>query len=130
MKATQVSAFIANRPGELARVTTHLAHFNINIKAISVNDGLDYGVVRMVVNEPDRAGAALMEIGCAFVTTEVILAEIPDRPGALGELCGKLAREGVNIRYIYATVTPGGGVAQAVISTEHIEKAEKLIGQG
>jgi hypothetical protein len=128
MIATQISAFIANKPGELAKLTGMLARFNINIKAISVADGMDYGVVRMVVNELDRAVSALCEMSCAFVTTEVVMAEIPDRPGALSDLCGKLGDAGINIRYIYATVTPGGGVAQAVISTEDNDRAEKVIG--
>ena len=128
MKAIQISAFLANRPGELARITHHLASFNVNIKAVSVSDGMDYGVVRFIVNDADRAGAALCEIGTGFVSTDVVLAEIPDRPGALAELCQKLADAGINIRYIYATVTPGGGVAQAVISTEDNDKAEQVIG--
>ncbi len=127
MKATQISAFLANKSGELARITSHLARFNINIKAISVADGMDYGVARLIVNDHDRAVSALCEMGCSFVATEVVLVEIPDRPGALSELCCKLADADINIRYIYATVTPGGGVAQAVISTEDNDRAEEVI---
>jgi hypothetical protein len=128
MKATQISAFVANKPGELARLTGIMARFNINIKAISVSDGMDYGVARIIVNEIDRAVSALCEMGCAFVMNEVVMAEIPDRPGALTDLCRKLSEAGINIRYIYATVTPGGGVAQAVISTEDNDRAEEVIG--
>lgn len=127
MKETQFSVFIANKPGELARVTSHLARFNINIKAISVSDAMDYGVIRMVVHDVDRAGAALAELGTGFIKTEVVTAEIPDRPGALSELCGKLADVGINIRYIYATVTPGGGVAQAVLNTDDNDRADQVI---
>ena len=127
MKDTQLSVYVANRPGELARIAGCLARFGANIKAISVADATDYGVVRMIVNEPGRAGAALREEGYGFVTTEVVVAEVADRPGALSEVCGKLADAGINIRYVYATVTPGGGVATAVFSTEDNDRAEQMI---
>lgn len=128
MKASQVSVFISNKPGELAKLASRLASFNINIKAVSVIEGMDYGVARMIVNEADRAGAALMDHGYSFVTTSVVMAEIPDHPGSLSALCQNLADNDINIRYIYATVTPGGGVAQAVISTEDDDRADELVG--
>lgn len=127
MKDTQISVFLANKHGELARITGHLARFNVNIKAISVSDGMDYGVARMIVNDVDRALTALCEVGCGFITTDVVVSEIPDRPGALSELCGKLADAKINIRYIYATVTPGGGVAMAVFSTDDNDRADEIL---
>jgi hypothetical protein len=128
MKDNQISVFVANRPGELARLTQHLARFNVNIKAVSVSEAIDYAVVRMITNNIDLAGAALCEMGYGFVTTEVLAAEIPDRPGALSELAQQLADNDINIRYLYATVTPGGGVAMAILSTDDNDKAERVIG--
>lgn len=127
MKENQISVFIANRPGELAKVTSLLADYNINIRAISVADSSEYGMIRMVTSNADMAGAALRERSYTFVMTEVVTAEIPDRPGALSELCKKLADANVNIRYVYATVTPGGGVALAVLSTEDNDRTNELI---
>jgi hypothetical protein len=127
MKVTQISVFIANRPGELAKLTSHLAQFNINMKAISVAEAMDYGIVRMITNDPDKAGAALSDRGYGFVRNEVVVVEIPDRPGALAELCRKLADAGMDIRYLYSTVTPGGGVASAVLSTDDNDRADTLI---
>ena len=128
MKDRQISVFITNRAGELARMTSHLARFNVNIKAISASEAMDYGIVRMITNDADKAGAALAEGGYGFVMTDVVAAEIPDRPGALSDVCGKLADAGINIRYVYATVTPGGGVAMAVFSTDDNDRAEQVIG--
>ncbi|HOK52930.1 MAG TPA: ACT domain-containing protein [Armatimonadota bacterium] len=128
MKDTQISVFLPNKSGELAKMTSHLARFNVNIRAISVSESIDYGVVRIIVNDVDRAGAALADLGRGFITTPVVVAEIPDRPGALYEVSQELADAGINIRYIYATVTPGGGVAMAVISTDDDDRADELIG--
>lgn len=128
MKVKQLSVFIANRLAELAKLTTQLADFGINISAISVVDASDYGLTRMIVSDVDRAAALLREMGYGFVITEVVTAEIPDKPGALAELCKRLADQGVNIRYIYGSVTPGGGVALAVLSTENDDQAEAAIG--
>lgn len=127
MKETQVSVFVANRPGELARLTSQLASFQINITAISVSDSYEHGLVRMITTDPERAAALLREMGYGFVQTQVLTTDIPDRPGALAELCQELADAQVNIRYIYATVTPGGGVAMAVFSTDDDERAEQVL---
>jgi len=127
MKETQLSVCLSNRVGELARMTSQLAGFGINIRAIAVSDSSDYGVARIITSDADRAGAALREAGYGFVTTEVVTVELPDRPGALSELCAKLADAGINIRYIYATVTPGGGVALAVLNTDNNDRAEELL---
>jgi hypothetical protein len=128
MKSTQLSVYIANKPGELARMTSHLARFNINVKAIAISESMDFGIVRMITNDPERAGIALCEMGYGFVNTEVLNVEIPDRPGALSDICKKLADAGVGVNYLYATVTPGGGVAMAVLSTDDNDKAEQIIG--
>ncbi|MBI2844433.1 MAG: ACT domain-containing protein [Armatimonadetes bacterium] len=127
MKDTQISVYLVNKPGELARMTSQLGKYGINIKAVSVSEAMDYGVVRMIVNDTGRATAALSDAGYGFVTNEVVIAEIPDRPGALAELSQKLADAGISIRYVYATVTPGGGVASAVLSTDNDELAEQIM---
>lgn len=127
MKSTQISVFISNQPGELAKLTSQLAEYKVNIKALCVAEAMDYGVVRLITNEPDIAGAALCDRGYGFIRNEVVLAEIPDRPGALAELCRKLADAGLDIRYLYGTVTPGGGVASAVLSTNDNDRAEELL---
>lgn len=127
MKDTQISVFVINRPGELARMTAHLARFNINIKAISTVDAIDYAVIRMVTNDADKAAAALLELNYGFIRSDVLVLEIPDHPGSLSELCSRLSDSGINIRYIYGTVTPGGGVASAVLNTDDNAAADKLL---
>lgn len=127
MKHTQISVLIPNRTGELAQMTSQLARFSINIKALSVSDALDYRVVRMITSDVDKAGAALREAGYGFVMNEVMSVEIPDRPGALAELCRRISDASIDIRYVYATVTPGGGVALAVVSTSDNDAAESIL---
>lgn len=129
MKDKQISVLISNQTGELANMTSQMAKFNINIKAISVSDAMDYRVIRLITSDAERAGAALREAGYGFVMNEVLVSEIPDKPGALAELCGKLTEAGISIRYVYATVTPGGGVALAVLSTADNNKAESALSQ-
>jgi hypothetical protein len=108
-------------------MTEHLAKFNINIKAISTVDAIDYAVIRIITNDADKAAAALMELHFGFIRSEVLVVEIPDRPGSLSGLCKKLSDAGINVRYIYGTVTPGGGVASAVLTTNDNDRAEKII---
>lgn len=127
MKVTQISVFLSNSPGALARMTSHLARFDINIRAVALAESMDSGVVRLIVSDPARASAALQEEGYGFVTTEVVTAEIPDRPGALSDLCCRLAEADIDVRYLYATVTPGGGVAMAVLSTNDNDRAEQML---
>lgn len=128
MKVNQLSIYLPNRTGTLAQMTSHLARFDINIKAISLAESTDSGVVRIITNDEERAGAALCEAGYGFVITEVITVEIHDRPGGLAELCKKLSDAGIGINYLYATVTPGGGVAMAVVSTDDNDRAEQTVG--
>lgn len=129
MKDIQLSVFIANRPGELARITSLLAQYNINIKAISVVEFMDYGIARLITSDAERACSAMLEMGTGFIRTEVFTAELPDRPGALSELCKRLADAGINIRYVYGTVAPGGGIGVMIFSTDDDERAEKIIGR-
>jgi len=127
MKDSQISVFLINRPGELAKMTKHLARYNINIKAISTVDAMDYAIIRIVTNDADKAAAALLEMHYGFIRSDILVAEIPDRPGSLSELCEKLTDAGINIRYIYGTVTPGGGVASAIINTDDNDRASQII---
>ena len=127
MKDTQLSVYLVNKPGELARITSHLASFGINIKAISVADSSEYGVARITTSDANKAAAALKEMGYGFITTGVVAVELADSPGALSEICKKLADAGISIRYVYATVTPGGGVAMAIFNTDDNDRADKLI---
>jgi hypothetical protein len=127
MRETQITALMPNKPGELARVTSQLARYNINIRAISVADSTEYGLARILTDDAERAGAALCELGYGFVRNDVVAVEIPDSPGALSELCRQLSDASVDIRYVYATVTPGGGVALAVISTVDNDRAAEVL---
>ena len=104
----QLSIFLANRPGVLARVTHALAEEGINLKAMSVSDTVDHAVVRMVPDDPRKARDVLERGGALVVETEVLCVELADHPGALAELSDKLARADVNIEYAYGSASSGG----------------------
>lgn len=104
MTAKQVSVFLENRAGRLADVTTLLGDNGVNIRALSLADTADFGILRLIVNDPDKAVALLRKAGLAVRETEVVAAEVPDRPGGLAEILRLLSAEQINVEYMYAFV--------------------------
>jgi len=104
MTAKQVSIFLENRAGRLAEVTTLLGDNGVNIRALSLADTADFGILRLIVNDPDKAVALLRRAGLTVRETEVVAAEVPDRPGGLAEILRLLSAEQINVEYMYAFV--------------------------
>lgn len=104
MTAKQVSIFLENRAGRLADVTTLLGDNGVNIRALSLADTADFGILRLIVNDPDKAVALLKKAGLTVRETEVVAAEVPDRPGGLAEILRLLSAEQINVEYMYAFV--------------------------
>jgi len=99
----QLAVFLENVPGTLARMCEALAQKGVNVLALTVSDTVDHAVVRMVVDKADEALGILEEAGMLVVENDVLVAEVPNRPGALAEIAGKLADSDVNIEYAYGT---------------------------
>jgi hypothetical protein len=110
MKKTQFSLILANKTGELARLAKVLAEAQVNMEALAISEGIHTGVVRVVVDAPDRARQALQQTDIAFSEQRVLAVELPNEPGALADLCEKLAADGQSIDYVYGS-TPTGGNA-------------------
>ena len=123
---TQISIFLENRPGALERVATALGEQDINILGFSVSDAIDHAVVRMVVNDANKAAHLLGEAGVLVLEGEVIELHLDNTPGRLASLAGALQEAGINLNYAYGST---GGTGEHVIfinTTDHARTREVL----
>lgn len=102
MRVTQISIFLENTGGRIAEATDILAKANINILAMSLADTTDFGVLRLIVNDVDKAETALKNEGFAVGKTNVIAVQVQNKPGGLNNVLQTLANAGINVEYIYA----------------------------
>lgn len=123
MKVSQLSVFIENKSGRLADVTRALADADINIRALSIADTIDYGLLRLIVNDPVAARNALSVAGFTVTLTDVLAIEVPDKPGGLAGIIEILAETGINIEYMYAFVGTSGEHAIVVFRIERLDEA-------
>lgn len=104
MKVQQISIFLENKSGRLSEVTRVLGDHGINIRALSLADTTDFGILRLIVNDTDKANKILKENGFTVGKTEVIAVEVDDRPGGLARILEILNTEKINVEYMYAFV--------------------------
>jgi hypothetical protein len=104
MSVKQISVFLENKKGRLAEVTRILSQERINIRALSLADTADFGVLRIIVNDPDRCLAVLKAASFVAQVTEVMAVEVEDKPGGLSRILEVLDGENVNVEYMYAYV--------------------------
>lgn len=123
MKIKQISVFLENKSGRLARVTKVLGQHDINIRALSIADTTDFGILRLIVNNPDKAFQVLKEAGFTVSVTEVLAVEVTDRPGGLAEALTVLQEAEINIEYLYAFVQKATNAALVVFRVEQLDKA-------
>ena len=102
MTIQQISVFLENRAGQLAEITTILADSQINMRALHIAETSDYGVLRMIVDKPQKAASLLLEHGFILSMTAVLAVTVPDEPGALGKILTLLARENMDVEYVYS----------------------------
>ncbi len=130
MKVKQISVFLENKSGRLADVTRTLAANNINIRALSIADTIDYGLLRLIVNDPDYAAKVLTDEGFTVAETEVLAIEVPDRPGGLAGIIDILSAKGLNIEYMYAFVGRSGQHAIVIFRVEPIDAGIEALKEG
>jgi hypothetical protein len=123
MKVEQISVFLENKSGRLAEVTETLAGAGINIRALSLADTADFGILRLIVSDIDRAKVVLKDNGFTVARTEVVAIEVPDRPGGVAQVLGALKGEDVNVEYMYAFVRKSGEHAIIVFRFDELDKA-------
>ena len=123
MQVEQISIFIENKFGRLAEVTRILGDAGINIRTLSLADTSDFGILRLIVNDSQKAKEVLKERGFTVSKTEVVAVEIPDRPGGLADLLQVLDADGINVEYMYAFVEHFEENAVMIFRFDETEKA-------
>lgn len=118
MQIHQISVFVENKKGRLSEVMGIIAEGNIDIRALSLADTSDFGILRMIVDNPDKTIAAFREHGVMASITEVIAAELDDHPGALNNVLNVLAKVDISVEYIYAFITRKDQDAYVILRVE------------
>lgn len=127
MTVKQLSVFIENKPGTMVNITNALGRAQVDIRAMSLADTQDFGILRLMVSDTDKARAALSEIGCITSITDVVAAAVPDTPGAMTEMIKLLSENGINIEYMYAFVAPDDNHAYVVFRVKETERAVSVL---
>ena len=127
MAIRQLSVFVENKKGSLHEITDVLAKAKIDLRSMCIADTSDYGIVRIIADDPIRAQNILAEAGHLANVREVTAFAVPDVPGGLAQVLDILEENSVNIEYLYALVTRNVGKAYAVARTDDSEKAEKIL---
>lgn len=130
MQAEQISIFVENKAGRLAEVARILAEADINIRALSLADTSDFGVLRLIVNDTAKGRDVLREMGFTVRRTQVAAVEVTDKPGGLLTVLDMLNEAGVNIEYMYAYAHPPGGNAVMIFRFDDMDKALDILQKG
>ena len=123
----QISIFLENKPGGLEKVTRLLKDAGINIRTLSMADTTDFGVLRLILNDVEKASRVLKENGLRFSRTTVVAVEVPDRPGGLHEILAVLTKNGINVEYLYAFVERSGQNAVIIFWFDAPEAAIEVL---
>ena len=127
MAIKQLSVFVENKQGSLHEITDALAKANINLRSMCVADTSNYGIVRIIADEPERAKALLDSEGHAANLRQVNAFAVPDQPGGLTTVLSLLEGKGVDIEYMYALITTESGKAYSVMRTGNTEETDKIL---
>ncbi len=125
---TQFSVFLVNKPGTLARVCQRIAEDKINVLAISMMDSTEHGVLRLVAENPEAARDSLSSLEVSTAETNVLLATLPNRPGALADVVERLASAHISVNYAYVTTGSRNGKALGVFRVSDVSKALQILG--
>ena len=128
MRIKQISVFVENQPGRLVSILETLEKKQINIRALQISETAEFGIVRMILSDPDKGLEALREGGFTARMDWILTAVIPDVPGGLLNSVAKpLANAKVNLKYFYAYIEPAEDKAMAVLKTDDLDKAERIL---
>ena len=126
MSIKQISAFVENKPGKVYELFKVLADAGINLRAMNIADTKDFGVLRLIVQDVDKAKEVL-GLDTIVVDTDVIAVEMVDEVGTLSGIIKTLSDASINIEYLYAFTTPTKNGAYTVIRTDDLEGSEKVL---
>lgn len=123
----QISVFLENRAGQFAEITGILADNGIDLRAISIAETADYGILRMIVDNSQKATATLMQHGYLLTMTPVLVVCVPDQPGGIAPVLATLAEGNIDIEYMYSLFTHIEGKAYIVFRVAEAEKFVSLL---
>ena len=127
MSIKQISVFLENKAGRLAEVTKILGENNININALSIADTAEFGILRLIVSDPDKVHDVLSRAGFSVSSTDVIAIAVDDKPGGLGIALKYLEEAKVDIEYIYAFVGKTSGQALVILRVQDWQKSTEIL---
>lgn len=127
MHAEQISIFLENKAGRLSEVTRIFEEGRINIRALSLADTSDFGILRLIVNDNEKAKRLLKENGFTVRSTEVVAVEVQDKPGGLHQILTALSKSGVNVEYMYAFVRQSGQNAVLIFRFDNTAAAAEVL---
>ena len=123
----QISVFLENRAGQFAEITGVLAENGIDLRAISIAETADYGILRMIVDNAQKATAILMQHNYLLTMTPVLVVSVPDQPGGIAPVLATLAEGSIDIEYMYSLFTHIEGKAYIVFRVSEAEKFVSLL---
>lgn len=123
MKLTQLSVFLENQPGRLSALCRTLADAGVNLSTLMLSDNGEFGLLRLLTPEIEKAKATIAGAGYAATTTEVVALQVPDRPGGLAGILTLLEEAGVSVEYMYAFAERPGPDAVMVLRFDDTDKA-------
>ncbi len=127
MTINQISIFLENRPGQLAEITQDLNDAGINMMAINIAEASEYGLIRIIVDDCDKAESVLKENGFLVTVTKVTSVGVSDKPGGLNDVAKIISEAGINIEYMYSLLRERDGIAYMIFKTDDPEKLEKVL---
>lgn len=126
----QISAFVENRPGRLAEITSILAENDVDMRALSIADTTDFGILRIIVDNPETVSSLMKKNNITVSVNEVLAVKLDDKPGALSMLLARFAENDISVEYLYAFVAKEEmGGAYVVIRVEDNEAAQRILEQ-
>ena len=131
MTVEQISVFVENRSGQLGDVTRVLEEADVNIRALSLSDTTDFGVLRLMADDTQKAREALSKAGFTVGSTPVVAVDVADRPGGLGHVLGVLSEHCINVEYLYAYTQRESTRATIIFRFDRTEEAvQALLARG
>ena len=129
MTVKQISVFVENKIGGLADITDVLAKAGVNIRALSIADTSDFGILRLIVDDVFAAGNALKENGNIYFINDVLAVAGDDKPGSIARIVNALASEGIGMEYAYAFFAKKENLAYMIVRVEEMDKAKKVFAE-
>ena len=124
---TQFSIFLINKPGILSKACQELGRAKINIVAMTMMDSMEHGVLRLVTDGVEQTREVLGELNIPMTETDVLSVQMPNRPGAMADICSRLADAHVSVSYAYCTTGSRGGKTVGVFKVGDLKKAAKIL---